>query len=173
MNMGMLEWALDALGSRWPELLVAAVFGSFSWYWTRLRTRVRIGRRVATELVETQVALRHRADPSSGWKEQDAREEWMLEPYVRRIDFLQGLTAAEGLSIDVVEAVTRYQHRMQDFIRVWSNARRRRGEFQTAYGETMAALTDALLRLKRHGRYRSRLAELAFAPRDEGEETSG
>lgn len=97
----------------------------------------------------------------------------MLEPYVRRIDFLQGLTAAEGLSIDAVEAVTRYQHRMQDFIRVWSNARRRREEFQAAYGETMAALSDALLRLKRHGRYRSRLAELALAPRAEGEDTSG
>ena len=169
--MGILEWALDALGSRWPELLVAAAFGSLSWYWTRLRTRFRIGRRVATELVETQVALRHRADPSTGWKEQDAREEWMLEPYVRRIDFLQGLTAAEGLSVDAVEAVTRYQHRMQDFIRVWSNARRRRGEFQSAYSETIAALSDALRRLKRHGRYKSRLTELALAPSADGEDT--
>lgn len=162
--MWIFEWVQDALISRWPELIVAAVFGSLSWYWTRLRTRFRIGRRVATELVETQVALRHRADPSSGWKEQDAREEWMLEPYVRRIDFLQGLTAAEGLSIDAVEAVTRYQHRMEDFIRVWSGARRRRDEFQKAYAETMEALSDALFRLRRRGRYKSHLTELALAP---------
>jgi hypothetical protein len=171
--MDMIEWGASALRERWPELLSAGAFGALSWFWSRVRTRMRIGQRIAAELVATQVALRHRADPSTGWRQHDLRDEWMLEPYVRRVDFLQGLATAEGLSANAAEAVADYQHRMQEFIRVWANAKRRSNDFTGAYKETIDALSRSLIGLRRHGRYRARLATLALAPRDNGGTTQG
>ncbi|WP_417471318.1 hypothetical protein [Maricaulis sp.] len=166
--MDMIEVGVSALRERWPELLSAGAIGSLSWFWTRMLTRRRIGQRIAAELFATQVALKHRADPSSGWRQHDSRAEWMLEPYVRRVDFLQGLAVAEGLSADVAEAVADYQHRMQEFIRIWANAKRRSGDFTAAYRQTSEALARALTGLRRSRRYRSRLAALALPPRDNG-----
>lgn len=160
----MIDLTAAAIASRWPELVVAGAFGLFSWYVTRVRTRRRIGRRIALELVETQHALWHRADPAEGWKETDDRYEWMLEPYTRRIDFLASLAEAEGLSQNAVEAVTSYHHRMRTFITVWSKAKRRRGEFNQAYGETVSALESALSDLRRLDRYRKRIDEFRLAP---------
>tara|TARA_R110002072_G_scaffold3901_6_gene27959 strand:+ start:950 stop:1483 length:534 start_codon:yes stop_codon:yes gene_type:complete len=171
--MDVIELGVSALRERWPELLSAGVFGSLSWFWFRMRTRIRIGQRIAAELFATQVALKHRADPSTGWRQHDARDEWMLEPYVRRVDFLQGLAVAEGLSADVAEAVSDYQHRMQEFIRVWANAKRRSADFTDAYKQTIEALSRSLTGLRHHRRYRSRLQGLALPPRDNGGSAPG
>lgn len=156
--------AADALRARWPELLVGTSFGMVGWYWTRVRTRFRIGRRIANELVETQTALRNRAFPTGGWREGDPRYDWMLEPYVRRIDFLSDLALAEGLRPSVNDALNVYQHRVEDFIREWSTAARRRDVFRSAYSDSHIALEDALRKLLRYRGRRERMRALSLDP---------
>jgi hypothetical protein len=167
--MEVWDVASAAIADRWPEIVVAGLFGLAGRSFARLRTRMRLGRRIASELVETQRALRDRAFPAGGWREQDPREVWMLEPYVRRVDFLQGLAEAEDLSTDAVEAVATYQHRMEAFIAAWAGAKRRGDIFQSAYGQTVDALGDALAALHRQRRYSRALAGLGRAL--EGRET--
>lgn len=160
----VIDLVAGAIASRWPELIVASLFGVLSWFGTRVRTRMRIGRRIAHELVETQHALWHRADPAEGWKETADRHDWMLEPYTRRVDFLSSLAEAEGLSQNVVEAIAAYHNRMRFFISVWSKAKRRRDDFNKAYDETVTALESALSDLGRLARYRRRIDEFRRAP---------
>ena len=163
----MLDFVFEALLERWPELIVATAFAFVGTRWSRFRAHRRLRDRIAYELVETQKAMRRRADPLGGWTKDGTREEWMLEPYAMRVDFLVKLASEEGLPASAVDSVENYLDCLQAFFSVWAKSKYRSETFQTAYEQTRTSLEGAVQALGRRRRHRKALAKLKLFDRPE------
>ncbi|MCC5995853.1 MAG: hypothetical protein JJU18_05730 [Oceanicaulis sp.] len=149
------EAAGEFLQERWAQLIVAFLFAGIGAFITTLRNRRKTADRIALELIATHEAMLARAFPYNGWRESDPREKWMLEPYVRRIDFLKDLAGESGLSANAVAMVRQYERALEDFIETWATTRRRRDGFQDALNVLTAALKNALNALRRLRKHRN------------------
>lgn len=148
------EAAGEFLQERWAQLIVAFLFAGLGALITTLRNRRKTADRIALELIATHEAMLARAFPYNGWRESDPREKWMLEPYVRRVDFLKDLARDSGLSANAVASVRQYERALEDFIETWATSQRRRGGFQEALKTLTQSLRDALVALKRLRKHR-------------------
>lgn len=166
----MIDIALNAAADRWPELLVAFVFGILGTRWSRLKAHHRLRAWIAEELVETQTAMRLRADPIGGWTKDGVREEWMLDPYAMRVNFLVNLAKSEGLSPARVDAIKTYLGHLRAFFGVWAKAKYRSDTFQTAYEQTRSGLEEAVEALGRKRRHRKAIEELKLYDRPDSAE---
>lgn len=168
----MLEIILAALSERWPELVVAFVFGILGTRVSRFRAHHRLRTWIAEELVETQTAMRLRADPIGGWTRDGARAEWMLDPYAMRVNFLVNLAKTEGLSAAQVDAIKAYLEHLRAFFTVWANSKYRSDTFRRAYEQTRSGLDDAVRVLGRRKRHGKAIEDLKLFDRPDSAETA-
>lgn len=169
----MTDLVLTALSERWPELVAALVFTFVGTRWSRLRAHQRLRDRIAFELAETQRAMRDRAAPLGGFKRDGIREEWMLEPYTMRVDFLARLSNTEGLGSDAEIAITAYRDELKAFVQTWAEARAKARGFREAYMATCDRLEASLKALGRRRKYRSELDKLRLFDDPVDADTSG
>lgn len=156
---------MSAIADRWPELMAAFAFGIIGTRWSRLRAHRRLRAWIAEELVETQTAMRLRADPMGGWTRDGVREEWMLDPYAMRVNFLVNLARAEGLRAREVDGIKAYLDHLRAFFSVWAKSKYRSDAFQRAYEHTRSALEDSVQALGRRRRHRKAIEELKLFDR--------
>lgn len=143
------------LEDRWAQLVVAFLFAGVGAYITGLRNRRKTADRIATELIATHVAMLERAFPLNGWRQGDPRHAWMLEPYVRRVDFLKHLAKDSGLSTEAVAYVRQYEEKLGNFIETWATSQRRGKEFRAVLDTLTQSLRSALQALGRLHKHRN------------------
>lgn len=144
----------EFLSERWAQLIVAFLFAGVGALVTTLRNRRKAADRIAWELIATQEAMLARAFPPNGWRESDPRETWMLEPYIRRVDFLKRLAEDSGLSANAISNVRQYETALGGFITTWATAQRRKDGFHDAVAALSNSLKGALRALGRLRKHR-------------------
>lgn len=125
------------------------------WLASLSGTHRRARQRVINELILSQSELRTRAWPKS-WRMTDAREAWMLDPFVARLRFLYAsVSETKSLSGKQLDLVDNYIKRVEDFIEKWEETQVRRDSYRYAYDQTYHALRAAAkaLGLKDNARF--------------------
>ncbi|MED5549375.1 MAG: hypothetical protein VX529_08445 [Pseudomonadota bacterium] len=171
----MEDWVGLWLSERAPELLMGGVFAASGAIMTSLYkgffVKQRVRQRIGSEIVSVQRRLYERANPIDGWRGNDQRNDWMLEPFVQHIDLLKHLADQERLSARVKTALEDYRDKADVFVKAWAQARaRHRGNFWVHYDASLEAGREVLRRLGELRAHRSDIDALARTERPVDEE---
>lgn len=171
----MEDWVGSWLAERAPELLMGGVFAAGGAIMTSLYksffVKQRVRQRIGSEIVSVQRRLYERANPAGGWRGNDQRKDWMLEPFVQHIDLLKHLADQERLNVRVKTALEDYRDKAEKFVEAWAVAQARHsGNFWDPYDASLNAGREVLRRLGELRAHRSDMDALARKERPVDEE---
>ena len=167
----MEELVLAWLQDRGPEIVAAIFVGGASAAATSFYKGWLVQRRVrqviGAEIVSIQSHLYARANPDV-WKQDDLREKWMLNPFIRHIGLLESLSDRERLSANVQTAISKYHQAATKFVAAWSEAQKRgANKFWKPYQDLFDAGEECLISLKQFKAHSKAWRELSQKARPE------
>ena len=126
------------------EFVVAIFIFLVGWASSQRRSRGQLKLRLIDELVLAQRELFKRAYPDN-WNEDDAREIWMLSPFVDRISFvIFNLRKEGGLKPPQLAELEKYLSEIEAFIGIWARVKRRNVNYDKSYEAVYTSLTNFL-----------------------------
>ncbi|MEM9378257.1 MAG: hypothetical protein AAGA72_18725 [Pseudomonadota bacterium] len=153
------------------EFVVAIMIFLIGWAMSLRTSKKRIKNRIVDELIMAQRELFHRAYPKD-WKKDGVRHEWMLTPFLDRINFLIfSLKEDKQISEQEIGLIERYADDVDKFIAYWATVKHRTMAYDDKYESTYVSLKEFLERAA--NKHVPRIAPLyakaaTIAPADDG-----